>query len=312
MSYLYEHKRSGLTIGDKVKIIGRCTSNHRGWNNYWTSKMDDKLEKEGIIINDYGNKGFLVLFDKFNKFEFPYFVLKKIKNKKEYNMNYKEEHKKSGFKVGDRIKVIREPDSHEMAWGYCSCVEWLTEMKALIGNTYQIKEDNANSGFKVEHNNNNYYLPYFLIEKVGEIDINNYEIPKPFSIIDIYEKRPFTNVLKFEKEFLELLKEQRKTSINDIWYSINIIKDSEVLMRNLDWLESEGFIKEKENICLYYGDKVTFKRFTYKIIKSGSKTGILFNETENSICCLSIIEFSVPIELNKLREIYNLDFNKLN
>ncbi len=78
-----------------------------------------------------------------------------------------------------------------------------------------------------------------------------------FSILDIYKKR--TSCQKFSEEFQALLEEEivNKNHIHECFISYGDIKHSKVLMRNLDWLEDKGFIKEEvKDIVLKVGMKL--------------------------------------------------------
>lgn len=70
-----------------------------------------------------------------------------------------------------------------------------------------------------------------------------YEIVTPFSILDIYKKDPC------REEFLRLLSEEgqgRVVSCN--WKNFEQVKLTPTLIRNLDWLKKNGFVKEKTNL----------------------------------------------------------------
>lgn len=98
-----------------------------------------------------------------------------------------------------------------------------------------------------------------------------YEIIKPFSIVDIYEKNPCSG------EFSTLLKQHGDRLIGNEWVIFSHMKTSKVLMRNLDWLEKNGFIKKgKEEWVNVYIDRnnVTgIGNFTYSSKKEAMAGG---------------------------------------
>jgi len=92
-----------------------------------------------------------------------------------------------------------------------------------------------------------------------------YTVPKPFSIIDIFNKNPCKD------EFEALMVELEDDPISDCWTGMGSILESKVLKRNLPWLEEEGFIVEKKeewpwvNVYTEIGsDKLPGLGVTYK------------------------------------------------
>ena len=94
MGYLEEHKKSGLKVGDKVKIIKPepKEGEWEEWENHWMDEMDELIGTVGEIIGDYEKSGFEVLLpiDFSFTYNFPYFALKKIEPKYETIMYIKE------------------------------------------------------------------------------------------------------------------------------------------------------------------------------------------------------------------------------
>jgi len=67
-----------------------------------------------------------------------------------------------GLKIGDKIKVIRTTESRKSGW----CQPWNDSMNSSVGKTFIIKDfGNDDNGFQLE---NNYWYPYFVLEKVVE------------------------------------------------------------------------------------------------------------------------------------------------
>lgn len=87
-SYLDLHKKSGLKVGDKVKVLRKAENHENGWHNYWVEEMDSYVEKSFEIIEDNDSMGFaLKEKNECSYFYFPYFVLEKIKE--EWAVKYK-------------------------------------------------------------------------------------------------------------------------------------------------------------------------------------------------------------------------------
>lgn len=84
MGYLEEHKKSGLKVGDKVKIIREAEDYENGWENGWSVEMDVHVGEIGEIVGDHSTLGFDVKFNCDSvAWCFPYFILKKIEPKYE-------------------------------------------------------------------------------------------------------------------------------------------------------------------------------------------------------------------------------------
>lgn len=79
MSYINEQRKSGLKVGDKVKLIDDAKSNEKGWNNYWIQGMTKQIGSVGVIEADQKAAGLTVRFPNFDfKYSYPYFVLEKV------------------------------------------------------------------------------------------------------------------------------------------------------------------------------------------------------------------------------------------
>jgi len=78
---------------------------------------------------------------------------------------YLKAHKASGFRVGNRVKIIKKASSFENGWQDI----WIEEMDSCVGKTGKIKEDCGSYGFLVEMDDSNYYytFPYFCLKKVS-------------------------------------------------------------------------------------------------------------------------------------------------
>ena len=124
------------------------------------------------------------------------------------------------FKVGDKVRCIKTDGNTQLTKGRISTVTNLDNEFVYIDDTV--------GGWKLNK--------FELVQEK-----TNYKITKPFTLSDIFEKTPCHD------EFAELLKERQGWTGDapfEIWSDI---EESTILMRNLPWLESNGFI-EKENI----------------------------------------------------------------
>lgn len=86
--------------------------------------------------------------------------------KKKATIKYIEQHKASGLKVGDKVKVLKSCKSYEKGWGNT----WAEDMNSYVGKICTIFKDSGESGFKLERDNGEYgyCFPYFVLEKVEE------------------------------------------------------------------------------------------------------------------------------------------------
>jgi len=80
-------------------------------------------------------------------------------------MGYYEDHQKSGFKVGDTVRVIREAYHGEGGW----VGDWIEEMGNIIGKEHKITTDKGSRcyGFSIEYKGNLWHLPWFILEKAS-------------------------------------------------------------------------------------------------------------------------------------------------
>ena len=82
MSYLENHKLSGIKVGDIVTILRTAYDDEMGWQNSWINdSMTDMVGKEVEILKDNDSGGFLIKCESGNKYSFPYFVLGKVGEK---------------------------------------------------------------------------------------------------------------------------------------------------------------------------------------------------------------------------------------
>ena len=123
-----------------------------------------------------------------------------------------------------------------------------------------------------------------IIAKKPDKEYKEYKVINPFTILDIYKKRPIlikkfrTKAQKdFEDFFESLLKEEWLS-----YYNFEHIRKSEILMNNLPMLEEFGFIEEKiKDVELKPGMKlkstyIEYKSFNYEVISA----------QENEMCIL--------------------------
>ena len=113
------------------------------------------------------------------------------------------------------------------------------------------------------------YILQSRFEAIKEKTMKNYEIIKPFTILDIYDNLDFTND-NHKKFYREIIKENWNT--NYYWRNINVIKEAEWLTsikENLDILEEIGLIKEKD-VVLKPGMKLeNSDGVIYHVVESG-------------------------------------------
>lgn len=85
MKYTMGHNKSGIKVGDTVKILRKAKNRERGWENGWIPEMDMAVGKIGLVVNDKKEIGFdlEVKEVKIGKnqivLSYPYFVLEKVK-----------------------------------------------------------------------------------------------------------------------------------------------------------------------------------------------------------------------------------------
>ena len=138
------------------------------------------------------------------------------------------------------------------------------------------------------------------------MDQKDYEVIKPFTILDIYKKRPYS-CRDFNKEFEALLSEfsEEGWSVNHKFKNFkkestwNSIKTSKVFMRNLSWLENKNFIKEKvKDVKLEPGMRVKTDSHTYIIDREQRyihlKSGNILQES--SMKTFSELKKNYPME----------------
>jgi hypothetical protein len=78
-AYLAGHKACGLKVGDKVRVTRSAENYEQGWNNDWSSGMDDYVNEINEITQDCYVAGFVVG----NCYSFPWFILEKVEDAEE-------------------------------------------------------------------------------------------------------------------------------------------------------------------------------------------------------------------------------------
>ena len=82
INYLQKHNKSGLKVGDIVRILRKAKNHENGWNDIWITDMNIYVNRSGIIIRDNEERGFMIDFKDNNKlYVFPYFILTSRKDK---------------------------------------------------------------------------------------------------------------------------------------------------------------------------------------------------------------------------------------
>lgn len=98
--------------------------------------------------------------------------------------NYLENHKKSGLKVGDLVRVSRFALTNEEGWDNC----WCFEMNDAIGKEFYILFDVGVFGFTLDINGELWDFPYYVLELVSEIVLTNNEIKDINNLINEFDK----------------------------------------------------------------------------------------------------------------------------
>ena len=93
--------------------------------------------------------------------------------------SYEKRQAECGLKVGDKVKILRKVVDYEDGWGN----SWPEDADTWVGKTGEIIGDGKGSGFKVflEEENDYWFFPYFVLEKVEEKKLTSYSI---FTICD--------------------------------------------------------------------------------------------------------------------------------
>ena len=76
---------------------------------------------------------------------------------------YLENHKSSGFKVGDKVRLVRIPKTFELGWD-CSVGE--DHGREFVGQTFEIENNYDVHGFCLKGTEN--LFPYFVLELIEE------------------------------------------------------------------------------------------------------------------------------------------------
>lgn len=84
MSYLKEHKASGLKVGDVVRIVRKAKSYEGNWKNTWPDAMDRYVGRTFEIYADHGLSGF---YSSEWSYSFPYFVLEKVQDEELFSVS---------------------------------------------------------------------------------------------------------------------------------------------------------------------------------------------------------------------------------
>lgn len=79
-TYLEKQEKSGLMVGDKVRVTREAGAYEGGWDNDWFPDMNEAVNKIGTITSEKGSSGFAVKFtsDEDYPYWYPYFVLEKV------------------------------------------------------------------------------------------------------------------------------------------------------------------------------------------------------------------------------------------
>lgn len=162
--YTEMQARSGLRVGDVVKIVRKAEYQEADWSQSWVFEMDKCIGKEFTItaIKDYG-----IIF-KETGFIFPYFVLVK----KDVKPGYAERQVNSGLRVGDVVKVLRSAKNYEEGWG----LTWLDSMNDFIGQTGEIESIHDTHGISIDFGYDCVYMPYFVLKLTSAVTEFKFDI----------------------------------------------------------------------------------------------------------------------------------------
>ena len=71
--------------------------------------------------------------------------------------------RENNLKVGDKVRVVGEADSHQDDW----CDVWVEDMYSYVGNVCTVMGFEGEQGIQLKHTCVSYYsFPYFVLEKV--------------------------------------------------------------------------------------------------------------------------------------------------
>ena len=81
-------EKNNIKEGDKVKIIKKSFKNDNGWKTGWDSKMNNAINKIGII-ESIGEYGIFIRIDNIGMFWYPYHILEKVEDRFEFRFGAK-------------------------------------------------------------------------------------------------------------------------------------------------------------------------------------------------------------------------------
>ena len=83
--YISGHRKSGIKVGDAVKVVRTAKSYEGGWGNTWEDEMSSLVDEDGIVTEDNGKDGFTVSIEDVTEsgagpsiYGFPYFVIERL------------------------------------------------------------------------------------------------------------------------------------------------------------------------------------------------------------------------------------------
>ena len=152
-----EMKKQTLTRNQLIKLYNadNCTE--------WKSEIENILKLNVLIDNiEIPASSLELLKSKGSVAQKKLVTDLKIELSKTAKELYLENQTKCGLSIGDTVKVTRTSEKYENGWSEF----WNDSMNSSVGKTFIIKNfDNDNNGFRLE---NNYWYPYFVLEKVVE------------------------------------------------------------------------------------------------------------------------------------------------
>lgn len=84
-TYMAIYKAVDLKVGDRVRVVGKIDSFRNGWDNYWSTYMDEYKDSCGVVTKLGDTIGIAVSIDNSGtEYYFPPHVLQKIENAETY------------------------------------------------------------------------------------------------------------------------------------------------------------------------------------------------------------------------------------
>lgn len=171
----------------KVNMWVKCVEGYKArlitGNYYYT---EDEVDNNVRVMDDKDCSGF------FRKSRFV-------------PASYKEAHKASGFKVGDKVRIIKRATDHEKGW----ISSWHPLMNQYFYKEGLITHDGGFEGFIINCDGDCWHYPFFVLEKVTE----KQNKMKKYCLVEN----------EYEAKALELIAKENKKLIRDSqWFEFEV------------------------------------------------------------------------------------------